>query len=67
MARARRKNKPEDVKQAGREAKLERAIERVLASCSAEAFDYTLGAQARALRGIERRIGSAGTVPGPTG
>jgi len=72
MARARRRNKPEDVKQAGREAKLDRQIDRVVAksplppfakggeqgafATGGEDFEYTLSAQARALRGIERRI-----------
>lgn len=55
MAKARR-NKTEEQREAGRAAKLERLMVRVLASCSAEDFVYTLGAQARALRGIERRI-----------
>lgn len=63
MGRPRRKNKTEEQRQAGREAKLERAIERALVKSPLPPFtkggvelDYTLDAQARALRGIERRI-----------
>lgn len=55
MAKA-RKNKTEEQREAGREAKLDRLMARISEDIAPADFEYTVSAQAKALRHIERRI-----------